>query len=306
MRTPSSATPAASWVVTGSGGQLGTALVARLERAGIPVRSADLEVDIADPEAVARFLDAPPRPTVVANAAAYTHVDRCEREPDTADRVNREGPAVLARACRKLGARLVHVSTDYVFPGDGSRPYAETDPTGPRSCYGRTKLAGERAVLDTCEDALVLRTSWVFGRGRNFLAAILAQARERRSGTATGPLRVVDDQRGRPTYAVDLAEALERLVEAGAQGLYHVANAGEATWWDLARFCLDEAGFADLGVERIRTRDLDLDADRPAYSVLDCSKAEALGLGLRPWREAVRAYLHSADSPLAKPAGGTP
>jgi dTDP-4-dehydrorhamnose reductase len=304
MRTPSSATAATSWVVTGSRGQLGTALVARLERAGIPVRAADLEVDIADPDAVARFLDAPPRPAVVANAAAYTHVDRCEREPDVADRVNREGPAVLAGACRKLGAKLVHVSTDYVFPGDGKRPYTETDPTGPRSCYGRTKLAGERAVLAAGADALVVRTSWVFGRGRNFLAAILAQAADRRSGKAEGPLRVVDDQRGRPTFAVDLAEALARLVEAGAVGLYHVANAGETTWWDLARFCLDEAGFGDLGVERIRTRDLDLPAERPAFSVLDCSKAEALGVAMRPWREAVRAYLHSADSPLAHTAGG--
>jgi dTDP-4-dehydrorhamnose reductase len=305
MRTPSSPTPATSWVVTGSAGQLGTALVARRERAGLPARAADLEVDIADPEAVARFLDIPPRATVVANAAAYTHVDRCEREPEAADRVNREGPAVLARACRKLGAKLVHVSTDYVFPGDGRRPYAETDPTGPRSCYGRTKLAGELAVQDACEDALVVRTSWVFGRGRNFLAAILAQAADRRSGKAAGPLRVVDDQRGRPTYAVDLAEALERLVEAGARGLYHVANAGETTWWDLARFCLDEAGFADLGVERIRTRDLGLPAERPAFSVLDCSKAFALGIAMRPWREAVRAYLHSADSPLAPTPGGT-
>ena len=306
MRTPSSASPDRSWVVTGSRGQLGTALVARLERAGIPVRAADLEVDIADPEAVARFLDAPPRPKVVANAAAYTHVDRCEREPDTADRANRVGPAVLARACREIGAKLVHVSTDYVFPGAGSKPYAETDPTGPRSCYGRTKLAGERAVQETCDDALVLRTSWVFGRGRNFLAAILAQAADRRSGKADGPLRVVDDQLGRPTYAVDLAEGLQRLVEADARGLYHLANAGEATWWDLARLCLDEAGFADLGVERIRTRDLDLPAERPAFSVLDCSKAEALGIALRPWQEAVRAYLHSQDSPLAATAGGTP
>jgi dTDP-4-dehydrorhamnose reductase len=306
MRTPSSGSGDRGWVVTGSRGQLGTALVARLERAGIPVRAADLEVDIADPKAVARFLDVPPRPRVVANAAAFTHVDRCEREPETADRVNREGPAVLARAARAIGAKLVHVSTDYVFPGDAGRPYAETDPTGPRSCYGRTKLAGERAVLDTCEDALLVRTSWVFGRGRNFLAAILAQARDRRSGRASGPLRVVDDQRGRPTYAVDLAEGLHRLVEAEAKGLYHLANSGEATWWDLARFCLDEAGFADLGVERIQTRDLDLDAPRPAFSVLDCSKAEALGIALRPWREAVRAHLRSDDTPLEKPAGGTP
>jgi dTDP-4-dehydrorhamnose reductase len=296
-----------SWVVTGCRGQLGSALVALLEREGIPVRAADLEVDIADAEALGVFLADGPEPQVVANAAAFTHVDRCEREPEAAARANHQGPAVLAKACRELGARLVHVSTDYVFPGDGDRPYAESDPTGPRSTYGRTKLAGEEAVRETCDDALVVRTSWVFGRGRNFLAAMLSQAGQRRAGVAGGPLRVVDDQVGRPTYAVDLAEGLFRLVEAGAQGLYHLSNAGEATWWDLARFCLDEAGFDDLVVERIRTGDLDQSADRPAWSVLDCGKAEALGIGMRSWREAVRAYLQSEDSPLAKPSpGGAP
>ncbi len=295
-----------SWVVTGCRGQLGIALVALLERQGIPSRAADLEVDIADAEALAEFLAAKPVPRVVANAAAFTHVDRCEREPEAAARANHEGPAVLAKACREIGARLVHVSTDYVFPGDGSEPYAETDPTGPRSTYGRTKLAGEQAVQRTCEDALVVRTSWVFGRGRNFLAAILAQAASRRSGEAEGPLKVVDDQIGRPTYAVDLALGLYRLVEAEARGLYHLSSAGRASWWDLARFCLDEGGYPDLVVERIRTGDLELPAERPAWSVLDCSKAETLGIRMRPWQEAVRAYLHSEDSPLAKTTGGNP
>lgn len=295
---------AAAWAVTGCRGQLGSALVSLLAREEISARAADLEVDVADPDAVEAFLAEPPRPKVVVNAAAFTHVDRCEREPETADRVNREGPAVLARACRAIGARLVHVSTDYVFPGQGGVPYRETDPVGPRSTYGRTKLAGERAVLATCDDALVVRTSWVFGRGRNFLAAILAQAADRRSGAASGPLRVVDDQVGRPTYAVDLAEGLFRLVEVGAEGLYHLSNAGEASWWDLARLCLDEAGLRDLVVERIRTHELDLPAERPAWSVLDCSKAAALGVEMRPWQEAVRAYLHSEDSPLAPPSPG--
>ena len=138
----------------------------------------------------------------------------------------------------------------------------------------------------------------MFGRGRNFVAAIVSQARERRAGTARGPLRVVDDQKGRPTYAEDLASAIRALVAKGARGVYHVTNAGVATWWDVARTCLDRAGFADLEIERIHTGDLDLDAPRPAYSILDCAKAEAAGVRTRSWQDALAAYLASPASPL--------
>ena len=293
---------ARNWVVTGSRGQLGRALVSSLEAEGASVHASDLpEVDIADPVGLASWLDAAPRePAVVVNAAAFTHVDRCEREPEAAARANAQGPEVLADACRHRGHRLVHVSTDYVFRGDGDHPYRETDPPDPVSTYGRTKLEGERAVLGASDASLVVRTSWVFGAGRNFLAAILAQAEARRTGEASGPLRVVADQRGRPTYAVDLARAIRTLVEGEARGLYHVANAGEATWWDLARLCLDECGFSDLEVERIRTQDLDLPAPRPAWSVLDCTKAEAAGVRMRSWQDAVRAYLRSDESPRSE------
>lgn len=298
----------ATWLVTGCRGQLGSALVAQLEGQGESVRAlGHAELDVADPAAVRSVLASLPSGTrIVVNAAAFTHVDRCEREPEAARRGNAEAPAVLAAACLEAGAHLVHPSTDYVFPGDAERPYRETDPTGPRSVYGRTKLEGERAVLAGSEGFLVVRTSWVFGRGRNFVASILAQAELRRRGEVEGPLRVVGDQRGRPTYAADLARAIRRLVEVGARGLYHVANAGEATWWDLARACLDEAGFRGLEVERIRTRDLEVGAPRPAWSVLDCSKAERAGVRMRSWREALRAYLDSEDSPLSPPtpAGG--
>jgi dTDP-4-dehydrorhamnose reductase len=238
------------------------------------------------------------RPDVVVNAAAYTHVDRCEREPEAAWRANAEAPGVLAEACSRIGSRLLHLSTDYVFAGDADRPYTEDDPPAPRSTYGRTKLEGERRVQGVSGDHLIVRTSWLFGRGRNFLAAILAQARARRRGEASGPLRVVDDQLGRPTWADDLAAGLVSLVEARATGLYHLAGGGVASWWDVARATLDEAGFADLVIERIATSEMHLDAPRPAWSVLDCSRAEALGIRLRPWREAVAAYLRSEDSPL--------
>jgi dTDP-4-dehydrorhamnose reductase len=289
------------WVITGSLGQLGRALANQLATPGGEIAAAgDLpELDIADREGLARFLHGLTAPLVVVNAAAFTHVDRCEREPAAAWRANVEGPERLAEICQARGFRLVHVSTDYVFAGDGNRPYREDDPPAPTSEYGRSKLEGERRVLRHCPSALVVRTSWVFGRGRNFIAAILAQAQERRRQGDRTPLRVVDDQLGRPTYAVDLAAAIRALVEADARGLYHVANHGEATWYELARASLDEAGFGDLGIDRIQTRDLSLPAPRPKYSVLDCSKAEALGVRPRGWRDALQAFLRSPDSPLA-------
>jgi dTDP-4-dehydrorhamnose reductase len=246
-----------------------------------------------------RELDSPPE--VVFNAAGFTHVDRCEREPEAAAAGNARGPALLATLCQEMGTKLVHVSTDYVFPGEGTRPYLEDDPVGPLSTYGRTKLLGERHVLETDPNALVVRTSWVFGRGRNFLAAILDQARKRRSGEATGPLRVVADQTGRPTYAPDLAAALLALVAADARGLYHAAGDGIATWWELARFCLDACGFADIEIEKIPTSELDLPAPRPAWSVLDCGKACELGVEMRSWQDAVREYLNSEDAPAGAP-----
>lgn len=291
------------FAIAGCKGQLGHAFSQHLGAARDCelVSAVDLpEIDIADPGAVEKWLDghrAGP-PDVLLNAAAFTHVDRCEREPAAAERANAEAPAVLAQACAQRGIRLLHVSTDYVFAGDSETPYTEDDEPDPRSAYGRTKLEGERRVLATAPDALVVRTSWVFGRGRNFIAAILEQARERRAGRASGPLRVVDDQRGRPTYAFDLASGILELVGRGATGVYHLANAGVASWWDLARAALDEADFADLSVERIRTDELELDAPRPAWSVLDSSKAAVLGIELRSWRDAVAAFLASAESPL--------
>lgn len=287
------------WFVAGCRGQLGNALVHQLEVERTPVAAFGYaELDIANPNEVeARLdgLDTPPG--ILLNAAAFTNVDGCESAPEAAARGNVEGPRVLAQACAERGIRMVHVSTDYVFAGDGTRPYTEEDPTGPRSTYGRTKLEGEQAVLSEAPDSLVVRTSWVFGRGKNFVDAMLAQGELRRRGEATGPLRVVDDQRGSPTYAVDLATAIRTLVEAEARGLYHVSNAGETTWWDLARLTLDERGFQDLEIERIRTDSLNLPAPRPAWSVLDCSKAASAGVRMRSWQDAVRAYLGSPYSP---------
>jgi dTDP-4-dehydrorhamnose reductase len=297
------------WIVTGCRGQLGYALCRQLEasEACDLVAAVDLpELDVSDPAAVEHLVvGAGLAPDVVLNAAAFTHVDRCEREPETAERANAVAPGLLARACAAGGARLVHVSTDYVFDGQSDRPYRETDPPAPRSAYGRTKLEGERRVAAASAGFLVVRTSWVFGRGRNFVAAILAQAEARRRGEAAGPLRVVDDQRGRPTYAEDLAAGIRALVEADARGLYHLAGGGVATWWDLARATLDATGHRDVVIDRIGSEELQVDAPRPAWSVLDCTKAEALGVRLRPWREALRAYLESPESPVAAEAASS-
>ncbi len=280
--------------VTGASGQLGSALVGALAARGASCRAHGSELDVTEPAALeaAWASGAGGPPDVLLNAAAFTHVDRCEREPGTAERVNAAAPAGLARLCRERGVRLVHVSTDYVFDGESRRPYTEEDPPAPRSVYGRTKLAGERAVLAADPGFLVVRTSWVFGRGRNFVAAVLAQAR---GGAAE--LRVVDDQRGRPTWAVDLAEGLLALVEAGEAGLYHLAGGGDATWWEVAREALDLAGFAERPIRPIRTAELALPAPRPAWSVLDCTKAQRAGVALRDWRAALRAYLASEDAP---------
>jgi len=293
---------ASRWIIAGDKGQLGRALNRSLAAAPDReiVAAADLpEVDISEPQAVEALLaSAGAPPDYVVNAAAFTHVDRCETERELAHAANAVGPGVLARACASLGSKLAHVSTDYVFAGDASSPYREDDEPAPATAYGATKLEGERRVLAASEDSLVVRTSWVFGEGRNFIGAILNQARARRDGTASGPLAVVDDQRGRPTYAEDLAAAIVALLECGARGVYHVSNAGVATWWDLARESLDLAGFSDLAVDRIRTEDLNLPARRPRWSVLDCSKAETMGIRLRSWQDAVRAYLESDISPM--------
>lgn len=291
------------WFVTGSEGQLGSALRQRLSAAGESFFGKDLELDVADAGAVRRELERLPGgpPDLLVNAAALTHVDRCEAEPELARRINAEAPAGLARLCGELGVRFVHISTDYVFDGEARAPYPVDAEARPTSVYGETKWQGERDVRALAPDALIVRTSWVFGRGRNFVAAVLAQA-EQVARAGKGQLRVVDDQRGRPTYALDLAEAIRLLVDAGHTGVFHVANDGEATWWDVARAALDHAGHAEVPIERIGTPSLSLPAPRPSYSVLDLSKAREAGVPMRPWQQALRAYLESADSPLDRAA----
>lgn len=272
-------------LVTGSGGQLGRALVARLgDRVALAADRAAL--DVADAAAVSRVVREA-RPDLVLNAAAYNDVDGAESEREHAFAVNGLGPANLARACQEAGARLVHVSTDYVFDGAQSCPYREDDAPNPLSVYGTSKLAGERAVLEAGCPRLLIRTSGVFGaggsrvKGGSFVDRIMVRAR---SGQ---PLSVVCDQVFSPTYAEDLASALLALVEQGAEGLVHVTNSGSCSWHGLAEAALRLAGIS-VPVVEIRAEQLARPARRPAFSVLANVRYRALGLAsLRPWHEAL-------------------
>jgi dTDP-4-dehydrorhamnose reductase len=276
------------WVVVGAQGQVGRELARLLPGAAALGHG---ELDICDPEAVPAI--AGYRPDVVINAAAFTDVDGAETRVEQAMAVNAVGPGLLAAECRRLDATLIQLSTDYVFDGQASAPYAEDAPPRPRSVYGASKLAGERAALASGARTYVVRTSWVYaGAATNFVTTMTRLARERASVDA------VDDQRGQPTWARDLAGALIGLgASDAAPGIYHATNAGQTTRWGLAR-----AVFAEIGAdpERVRpttSRAQHRPASRPAYSVLAPTRWQAAGLApLRPWRDALAAAF-AADGP---------
>lgn len=243
-------------------------------------------------------------PQAIVNAAAYTAVDKAESEPELALRINGEAPGVLAREAARLGACLVHYSTDYVFDGSGPRPWQENDATAPLSVYGSTKLAGEEAILASEATALILRTSWVYAaRGGNFAKTMLRLAGEREQ------LRVIDDQRGAPTGAELIADvtahALRRLLQVSPEearrlsGIYHLAASGETSWCEYARFVLEQAGRRGMqlkagpaAVEAIATRDYPTPACRPLNSRLDTEKLRTtFDLELPHWQHGVARML---------------
>lgn len=267
-------------LVTGASGQLGRDVVEHCEREGDEVLALDrARLDVTDREAVLAGVGAA-RPDVVVNCAAFTAVDRCETEPEVAHAVNAVAVGHLADAARAAGARLVHVSTDYVFDGTLDRPYREDDRPNPLSVYGRSKLAGERAAGP---DAAVVRTSWVCGEhGSNMVHLVLRLAGEHRE------LAFVDDQRGRPTFTADLAPALRRLAVARSNGIFHVTNQGSVSWYEFVREVLAAAGHDRDLVRPIATADLrpPRPAPRPANSVLDDARWRACGFPpLRDFRE---------------------
>jgi dTDP-4-dehydrorhamnose reductase len=274
-------------LVTGGGGMLACDLRDKLaRREGLQVAApARAQLDVTHAEHV-RGVMASFRPDVVFNLAAFTKVDLCETDL-RARSVNADAVAAIADAAAKVGAKLVQVSTDFVFDGAKRRPYTEDDPTAPLSAYGRTKLEGEKHAL-AAPGALVVRASWLFGNGGpNFVEAMLKQAEEGRTA-----VRVVADQLGRPTATTDLAGALLALVDAGASGIVHYANAGEVSWNAFAREIYRQAGFPDVEVEPITSAELARPAARPAYSVLSTEKFERLtGTAPRDFREPLAEYL---------------
>jgi dTDP-4-dehydrorhamnose reductase len=274
-------------LVTGAGGQLGSHLLALLGDRAVGVTRADL--DITSGYQVAATIDEV-APGVVINAAAYTAVDAAEDDESTAEAVNVHAVRHLATAAKRNGARFVHVSTDYVFRGDASRPYEPTDPTGPRTAYGRTKLAGERAALSS--GGWVVRTAWVYGGpSPNFVDTMLRLAAERATVT------VVSDQVGSPTYVADLAAALVELAgSAVPPGVLHYVNAGTASWFDLAQETFRAAGLDPERVLPVSSAEFVRPAPRPAWSVLSTASWTAAGLSPpRPWQDALREYVAAAQ-----------
>jgi dTDP-4-dehydrorhamnose reductase len=278
------------YAVLGAAGQLGRDLCPRLP--GEVVSLGRDRADLTRPEALRGALDEV-APDVVVNCAAYNFVDRAESEPPAAFAVNAWGVRDLALWCRERGQLLVHFSSDYVFGLDGTRrtPWSEADAPGPVSVYGLSKLAGEYVVRSTCPAHLVVRTCGLYGvwgsggKGGNFVETML------RLAAAGKPLRVVADQVCAPSYTADVADATVALLAAGCRGLFHVTNAGACSWHEFARAIFDLAGVAaDLAA--ITSQEFGAPARRPAYSVLAPLALTAAGLmPLRPWREALAAYL---------------
>jgi dTDP-4-dehydrorhamnose reductase len=272
-------------LVTGSDGLVGSNILSLLKERFEVIPVFERDWDIGDLRAGEEVLSRE-RPDVLLNLAAITNVDGCEDNPELAFRVNGEAPGTLAMLCSRFSTRLVHFSTDYVFDGIKAGPYSEEDPTNPLSVYGKSKLLGEKNVLELGRSATVIRTEWIYGQGgESFITKVLKIARE------TGRLEVVDDQWGTPTYAKDLGPAVAALIEGKNAGIYHVTNNGSCTWFGFARKIFSLLG-VDVVCEPITSRRLIRKAKRPANSVLDCTKLRSdTNLEMRSWETALQEYL---------------
>jgi len=288
-------------LVTGASGQVGSATAQRLRSVATVVATSRARLDLAKPSTIAAVLDVI-APDLVINAAAYTAVDRAEAEPELAERVNAEAPGVLARWCARRSVPLIHFSTDYVFDGQGTRPWSEDDAPRPLSAYAISKLAGEEQVRAANGCFLIVRTSWIYAaRGTNFLRKIAALAKSNQE------LRIVADQIGAPTPASLIAEGIWRMLEPGlpmfrekaaqSSGLVHLAASGETSWYDFATHIVDglRSRGVSLAVERIlpiRTEEFPLPAPRPPNSRLDLGRlATVFGVTPLDWQEALKPEL---------------
>lgn len=287
-------------LVVGANGQLGKELTELLECGqigpfkvpevfqGAMIRGVDIDVlDITDVEATNAFL-ADARPDIVINCAAMTNVDGCETQQDAAFKANALGARNVAQAVAAIAAELLHVSTDYVFPGTGATPYAEWDTVGPNSVYGKSKLLGEQYVRETCPKAYIVRTAWLYGRyGKNFVKTIAKAGREK------GALTVVDDQRGNPTNALDLAYHILKIAAGGHHGVYHVTGNGECSWYGFACEIVRLAGIS-CKVAPCTTEEYPSPTKRPAYSALDHMALRCtVGDEMRDWKAALTDFIQT-------------
>ena len=281
-------------LVIGAKGMLGKDLVKILRTSsavgqdmGWEVLEWDIdEIDIQEEDSTVTQIENI-RPDVVINLAAYTDVDGCESQEEKAFAVNAEGMRHVALGALRCHAKVVYLSTDYIFDGKKREPYLEDDPPHPLSVYGRSKLKGERYLRDIVEDAVVVRTQWLYGKyGKNFVTSILRQGREKKV------LSIVDDQVGSPTYTIDLSRAISVLIQRGLRGVFHVANSDRCTWYAFGQEILKLSGMGGVKVVPISSEELGRPAIRPSYSVLSTEKLKReTGVSLRPWAEALKEYL---------------
>lgn len=278
-------------LVTGSGGQLGRELLKQLEGTPIEAVGYDIpEFDITDKAAVEKIIVFE-EPDVIISCGAMTNVDGCETSRDAAMAVNGEGPKNLAEIARDHGMKMVHVSTDYVFDGDGIsengelRPYVESDPVAPRTVYGESKALGEKNVLETLKESFVIRTAWLYGDGHNFVKTMLGLAEK------YPEITVVNDQIGSPTSTVDLARAIIALMQTEAYGIYHGTCEGACSWYDFAVEIFKQSQI-EMSVKPVTSEEYVSKTPRPKYSVLENRGLSELGLNtFRPWKESLTEYL---------------
>jgi dTDP-4-dehydrorhamnose reductase len=272
--------------ITGARGQLGTALCAAFGDGHEIVPLGHAQLELGTPAAVGAIVAT--GADLVVHPAAFSNVDACARDPDLAYRINGLGTRYIALACRRLDVPLVYISTNEVFAGDAQRPYAEYDPTSPVNAYGRSKLAGELAVRELLDRFYIVRVAWLFGGERNFVRTVLRLA----ASPPTEGLRMVEDEIGSPTYTPDVVDAVARLVDTGDfYGTYHFVNSGAASRYTFARAILDQGGYGATPLAPIRLADYRRDSTPPPFTPLANVAGADLGISLRPWEEALRAYL---------------
>ena len=272
-------------LITGSDGMLGHDLADVLKGKHELILTTSKTLDITDKDHVIDFVSSQ-KPDMLINAAAYTDVDGCEKNQELAYSVNGEGVRNLAMACKKIGCGLVHISTDYVFNGENTRPWVEDDETGPISVYGKSKLEGEKAICEILDKYFILRTAWLYGvNGRNFPKTMLELAENH------SKITVVYDEVGTPTYTLDLAQAISKLIETDCYGIYHLTNSGSCSWCEFARYIFEIAG-ADIEVVPVTADEFARPAPRPSYSVLENRNWVENGFEpLRNYTEAIKEYI---------------